>query len=91
MAAFSPPTKGFAAAGFPGADKEYELARDYFAPAIARRRAAGRGDDDVLVDMSCATGELERAPGRGVRGPASGPLLVVEGGDVRHAWGDGRW
>lgn len=60
--------QGFAAAGFPGADREYELAREYFAPAIRRKRdavtAAGdeNGDNrsDVLVDMSCATGLFTR-------------------------------
>ena len=42
--------QGFAAAGFPGADGEFELANEYFAPVIER--------NGVLVDMSCATGEL---------------------------------
>lgn len=50
--------QGFAAAGFPGADKEYEMAREYFAPAVRRKRDAGA--DDVLVDMSCATGLFTR-------------------------------
>jgi hypothetical protein len=39
--------QGFAAAGFPGADTEYELVRDYFRPL---------NDKSVVVDMSCATG-----------------------------------
>ena len=49
--------QGFAAAGFPGADAEFELANEYFEPAIERRRRGG-GEGSVLVDMSCATGEL---------------------------------
>ena len=47
--------QGFAAAGFPGADKEFELANEYFAPVVAKK---GENDEDcVLVDMSCATGK----------------------------------
>ncbi|KAL9181395.1 hypothetical protein ACHAXT_010200 [Thalassiosira profunda] len=42
--------QGFAAAGFPGADKEFELAQEYFAPV----------GKSVLVDMSCATGLFTR-------------------------------
>ena len=44
--------QGFAQAGFPGADREFEMAREYFAPAVAT--AASNG---VVVDMSCATGK----------------------------------
>jgi hypothetical protein len=43
--------QGFASAGFPGADKEAELAMEYFAPAVARAEGS-----NVLIDMSCATG-----------------------------------
>eukprot|EP00978_Attheya_sp_CCMP212_P033161 scaffold132545_cov47-Attheya_sp.AAC.2 len=43
--------QGFAAAGFPGADTEYELVRDYFRPLT---------DKSVVVDMSCATGLFTR-------------------------------
>lgn len=46
--------QGFAAAGFPGADEEFELAREYFAPVIEKKR------DSVVVDMSCATGLFTR-------------------------------
>eukprot|EP00979_Chaetoceros_neogracilis_P017803 scaffold10272_cov276-Chaetoceros_neogracile.AAC.37 len=42
--------QGFAAAGFPGADKEYELVKEYFTPL----------NPDVVVDMSCATGLFTR-------------------------------
>lgn len=45
----------FSAAGFPGADKEFELAKEYFAPVVEKKR--GSNEDSVLVDMSCATGE----------------------------------
>ena len=47
--------QGFAAAGFPGADREFEMANEYFAPVIAAKME--KEDDSVLVDMSCATGE----------------------------------
>ena len=47
--------QGFAAAGFPGADVEYEMAREYFAPATA-----SADHDVVVVDMSCATGLFTR-------------------------------
>lgn len=43
--------QGFASAGFPGADKEAELAMEYFAPAVARAEGS-----NVVIDMSCATG-----------------------------------
>jgi hypothetical protein len=39
--------QGFAAAGFPGADKEYELVKEFFLPI----------EPKVVVDMSCATGK----------------------------------
>ena len=45
--------QGFASAGFPGPDKEAELAMEYFAPAVAKAKGSS-----VLVDMSCATGKL---------------------------------
>lgn len=41
--------QGFAQAGFPGADTEYQMAKDYFAPAVA--------ESSIVVDMSCATGK----------------------------------
>jgi ubiquinone/menaquinone biosynthesis C-methylase UbiE len=47
--------QGFASAGFPGPDTEYQMARDYFAPAVA----ASNGTN-VVVDMSCATGLFTR-------------------------------
>ena len=37
---------GFASAGFPGADKEYEMVKEFFMPIKPK----------VVVDMSCATG-----------------------------------
>lgn len=42
--------QGFASAGFPGPDKEYEMVREFFAPIQPR----------VVVDMSCATGLFTR-------------------------------
>ena len=50
--------QGFSAAGFPGADKEFEMAKEYFAPVIEKKRE--KGEDSVLVDMSCATGLFTR-------------------------------
>lgn len=50
--------QGFAAAGFPGADKEFELAKEYFAPVIDKTRSSGK--EKVVVDMSCATGLFTR-------------------------------
>jgi len=47
--------QGFAQAGFPGADTEYEMARDYFVPATV-----GTGSMSTVVDMSCATGLFTR-------------------------------
>ena len=44
--------QGFAAAGFPGADKEYEMVRQYFAPVTQSTPSS------TVVDMSCATGKL---------------------------------
>lgn len=44
--------QGFQQAGFPGPDKEFEMAKEYFAPALA--------DSSTLVDMSCATGLFTR-------------------------------
>ncbi|GIL59042.1 hypothetical protein Vafri_14011 [Volvox africanus] len=43
--------QGFAWAGFPGADKEYDIAMSYLLPA-----ASGK----VLVDMSCGSGLFSR-------------------------------
>lgn len=50
--------QGFAAAGFPGADEEFDLAKEYFAPVIQQKRDSNQ--DSVLVDMSCATGLFTR-------------------------------
>ena len=50
--------QGFAAAGFPGADEEFELATEYFAPVIEQKN--DKNEDTVLVDMSCATGLFTR-------------------------------
>jgi hypothetical protein len=50
--------QGFAAAGFPGPDKEFEMAREYFAPVTEKRRNESNGAQrGTVVDMSCATGE----------------------------------
>lgn len=45
--------QGFAQAGFPGAEREFMMATEYFAPAL-------QGEDSVVVDMSCATGLFTR-------------------------------
>ena len=50
--------QGFAAAGFPGADEEFELATEYFSPVIEQKN--DKNEDTVLVDMSCATGLFTR-------------------------------
>ena len=50
--------QGFAAGGFPGADKEFDMAREYFAPVIDKKRRSGQ--ENVVVDMSCATGLFTR-------------------------------
>lgn len=47
--------QGFAAAGFPGADKEYELVRAFFKPI----------KPNSVVDMSCATGLFTRRLAKG--------------------------
>ena len=47
--------QGFAAAGFPGADKEYEMVKEYFQPV----------NPDTVVDMSCATGLFTRRLAKG--------------------------
>lgn len=47
--------QGFAAAGFPGADTEAQMAMDYFAPVVAISNPSS-----VVVDMSCATGLFTR-------------------------------
>ena len=53
--------QGFAAAGFPGADKEFEMAREYFAPVVEKRRNESNGlQRGTVVDMSCATGLFTR-------------------------------
>ena len=46
--------QGFAAAGFPGPDKEAEMVMDYFASVAEGREAS------TVVDMSCATGLFTR-------------------------------
>lgn len=47
--------QGFAAAGFPGADKEFEMVQDYFRPVTA-----DNSKPTTIVDMSCATGLFTR-------------------------------
>lgn len=47
--------QNFRTAGFPGPDKEFQMAVDFFAPAMERY-----ADSKVLVDMSCATGLFTR-------------------------------
>jgi len=47
--------QGFAAAGFPGADQEYNLVKEYFAPIAP----------ETVVDMSCATGLFTRRLAKG--------------------------
>merc|ERR1712032_471774 len=44
--------------GFPGADKEFEMANEYFARVIEMKKH--KDNDCVLVDMSCATGLFTR-------------------------------
>ena len=46
--------QGFAAAGFPGPDKEAEMVMDYFAPVVEGKESS------TVVDMSCATGLFTR-------------------------------
>lgn len=49
--------QGFSAAGFPGADKEFGMAREYFASVTEKRRNDSGGvNRGTVVDMSCATG-----------------------------------
>merc|ERR1712008_19020 len=45
----------FASAGFPGADEEYLMVKEYFAPL----------DPKTIVDMSCATGLFTRRLAKG--------------------------
>lgn len=45
--------QGFSQAGFPGADREFEMAKEYFAPCII-------SGSSTVVDMSCATGLFTR-------------------------------
>mmetsp|Transcript_10623 Transcript_10623/g.16002 ORF Transcript_10623/g.16002 Transcript_10623/m.16002 type:complete len:419 (-) Transcript_10623:4552-5808(-) len=47
--------QGFASAGFPGADKEYEMVREFFLPLKPQ----------TVVDMSCATGLFTRRLAKG--------------------------
>jgi len=46
--------QGFAQAGFPGADAEFQMARDYFVPSTTGV------DKSTVIDMSCATGLFTR-------------------------------
>jgi hypothetical protein len=46
--------QGFTQAGFPGPDKEAQLALEYFEPVLSK------SDSKVGVDMSCATGLFTR-------------------------------
>lgn len=48
--------QGFASAGFPGADKEAEMAMEYFEPAFSLEQESNQYTPKTLVDMSCATG-----------------------------------
>lgn len=50
--------QNFASAGFPGADREAEMAMEYFDLPV--RLAQSRGNATTLVDMSCATGLFTR-------------------------------
>jgi len=50
--------QGFAAAGFPGADEEFDMAKEYFSPVIDKKKSSG--EENVVVDMSCATGLFTR-------------------------------
>ena len=45
--------QGFASAGFPGADDEFAMVKDFFQPVIANEA------NNVVVDMSCATGKSD--------------------------------
>lgn len=47
--------QGFASAGFPGADEEYNMVKEYFSPI----------NPEVVVDMSCATGLFTRRLAKG--------------------------
>lgn len=47
--------QGFASAGFPGADKEYEMVKEFFIPMNPK----------TVVDMSCATGLFTRRLAKG--------------------------
>jgi len=47
--------QGFASAGFPGADEEYNMVKEYFAPLKPK----------TVVDMSCATGLFTRRLAKG--------------------------
>lgn len=47
--------QGFSAAGFPGADKEFEMVQDYFRPVMTDNL-----NPTTVVDMSCATGLFTR-------------------------------
>lgn len=51
--------QNFAAAGFPGVEREAEMAMDYFAPAT-QYATTGGSSSSVVVDMSCATGLFTR-------------------------------
>ncbi|KAK1745022.1 methyltransferase [Skeletonema marinoi] len=47
------------------ADKEFDLAKEYFAPVIDKKRSSG--ENNVVVDMSCATGLFTRQARRRIR------------------------
>ena len=54
--------QGFAQAGFPGPDREFEMAKEYFAPAVVPDGGSSSTSTTssravVVVDMSCATGK----------------------------------
>jgi ubiquinone/menaquinone biosynthesis C-methylase UbiE len=60
--------QGFGQAGFPGVDREFEMAREYFAPVFTNALTSTpstsstdhQDDSTVVVDMSCATGLFAR-------------------------------
>lgn len=51
--------QGFARAGFPGPQREFDLAMRYFAPVLSGS-GEGAGNRPVLVDASCGTGLFTR-------------------------------
>jgi hypothetical protein len=52
--------QGFSRAGFPGPQREYDLAMRYLAPVLGGGDAAAAASRPVLVDASCGTGLFTR-------------------------------